>query len=206
MADIDIEKKSGGSKWIWIILGLIILALIIWWIAADDDEPLEENEIEEVDTTTTDTYEDTAEWDQNDTLTSGGVEGFIAHVGDKSRMGIDHEYTNEALIQLMNAVEEKANEENVNIDVELQEVRQQAQEITQDPMALDHADIIKNAGETLVTAMEKIQEENYPDLSSDIEEMRTALQEIQPSVPTLEQKEQVNSFFDEAADALRKMS
>ncbi|WP_424494260.1 hypothetical protein [Salinimicrobium sp. GXAS 041] len=204
MADIDIEKKSGGSKWIWIILGLIILALLIWWFTADDDEPLEESEIEEVDTTTTETYEDTAEWD--DTLSSGGVEGFIAHVGDKSRMGIDHEYTNDALIQLMNAVEAKANEENVNIDVELQEVRQQAQEITQDPMALDHADIIKNAGETLVSAMEKIQQEKYPDLSADIEEMRTAVQGIQPSVQTLEQKEQVNSFFDEAADALRKMS
>lgn len=205
MADIDIEKKSGGSKWIWIILGLIILALLIWWFTAGDDEELEEVTTEQVEEPIED-EEETATWEESESSNQEGVQAFITHVGDKSRMGIDHEYTNDALIQFMNAVEAKANEENVDIEAELAEVRRQAEEITQDPMAVDHADIIKNAGETLVNALQKVQEQEYPNLSSDIEEMRTALQGIQPSVQTLEQKEQVNSFFDEAADALRKMS
>lgn len=199
MADIDIEKKSSGNKWIWIILGIIILALLIWWLtgnfAGDNDEEIEDTTIEQVEETSA------LENEEND-----GVARYLSYIEDKSRMGIDHEYTNNALIELMSAVESKAREKNVNIDAEMQEIRLQTQELTQNPAATDHADIIKNSGEKIVDALKTIQEESYPNLSSEIEDVRNALQEIQPTVQTLEQKDQVNSFFDEAADVLRKMS
>lgn len=39
MADIDIERKSGGLGWLWWLLGLLLLALLLWWLLAADDEP-----------------------------------------------------------------------------------------------------------------------------------------------------------------------
>ena len=52
MADIDIEKKKGGSKaWIWIIVILVILAIIYFWFFAGEEnieEPLDDAEIEQV--------------------------------------------------------------------------------------------------------------------------------------------------------------
>ena len=51
-----------------------------------------------------------------------------------------------------------------------------------------------------------MQEQNYPDLATDVEEMKTAANNIDGSVQTLQQKDQINKFFNEAADVLRKMS
>ena len=36
MAQIPVERKS-GLGWLWVLLGLVLLALLIWW-ATDDDE------------------------------------------------------------------------------------------------------------------------------------------------------------------------
>lgn len=38
MADIDIERKSGGMSWLWWLLGLLLLALLAWWLLSGDDE------------------------------------------------------------------------------------------------------------------------------------------------------------------------
>lgn len=207
MADIDIEKKK--PVWPWIILVLVILAILYFLIFAGDDDAddLDETTTEQVEDTTVweDQDENTAAWDTEDT-TGQAVSDYIAYVGDKSRMGIDHTYTNNALVELTNAVESKAQQENVDITADMQEIRQDAQEVTEDPMATDHANIIRNTGAKIVDALEKIQQESYPDLSGDIENLRNSLQEIDPSVQTLEQKEDVNSFFDQAADVLRNMS
>lgn len=37
MAEIPVQKKSSMS-WLWLLLGLLLVALIIWWLLADDDE------------------------------------------------------------------------------------------------------------------------------------------------------------------------
>jgi hypothetical protein len=41
MAEIPIEKKS-GSKWLWVLLALLALALIAWWILDDDGDDVVE--------------------------------------------------------------------------------------------------------------------------------------------------------------------
>ena len=206
MAEIGIEKKK--PIWPWIILVLVILAILYFLVFADDDDDnMEENNTEQVEDTTAwenQARDTTSAWDTENN--GQAVSGYISHVGDKTRMGIDHEYTNNALLQLINAVQAKARENNVNIDADIQQIRQDAEEITQDPMATDHADKIKDAGTRLADALEKIQQEKFPDLSQDVQEVKNAAQQIEPSTLTLEQKEDVNTFFDEAADVLQKMS
>ncbi len=67
-----------------------------------------------------------------------------------------------------------------------------------------HANTIKSAGTKLANIMQKMQNEKFPNLSSDVAEVKTAAHNINESTATLEQKDQINKFFDEAGDALEK--
>lgn len=209
MAEIKVEKKK--PVWPWILLGLLILAVILYFVFADNDtmdDVDDTDDIEQVEDTTYTSNENTTGWDDNTSTagTGGEVENFIAHVGDQSRMGIDHEYTNNALIHLINAVETKAREVNVDIDASIQEMRGDAREITQNPQGTNHANKIKSVGEKIASTLEDIQEKNFPNLSNDVEEVKTAAQKIEASTLTLDQKDQINEFFNQAADVLKKMS
>jgi hypothetical protein len=214
MAEIKIEKKK--PIWPWIIVGLIILGIILYFLLAgnnddmDDMDDMDDNRTEQVtDTTYTDAERrGTGAWEETsrDTLNDDSVSAYLAHVGDRERMGIDHEYTNNALIHLIDAVEAKAAEVNMDINKDLEEMREDAEEITRNPQATNHADKIKETGGKIADVLERIQEENYPNLSGDVDDVRMALQEIDSSTLTLEQKEEINSFFNEAADVLRSMS
>ncbi|MCM4160628.1 hypothetical protein FHG64_18495 [Antarcticibacterium flavum] len=215
MAEIKIEKKK--PIWPWILVGLIILGIILYFLFAgndDDMDDMDDNRTEQVsDTTYTDAQRrdndnSTMGWDETsrDTLNDDSVSNYLSHVGDRERMGVDHEYTNNALIHLIDAVEAKAAEVNMDIDKDLEEMRDEAEAITQNPQATNHADKIKETGNKIVDVLERMQEENFPNLSGDVEDVRTALQDIDSSTLTLEQKEEINSFFREAADVLRSMS
>jgi len=217
MAEIKIEKKQ--PVWPWILLGLIILGVILYFLLSDNDrvdDMDDNNNTEEVDTTyqTTGTNDrNTATWPDDDTnriptatANNESINTYLAHVGNTSRMGVEHEYTNNALLHLINAVDYKAQEQNVNIQTDLTAIRNDARTITQNPQATNHANHIKNAATKLATAMEKIQKEKFPNLTQDVAEVKTAAQEIDTSAQTLDQKDKINAFFNEAADALRKMS
>ena len=49
MADIDLERKSGGGKgWLWGLLALLALIAIVWWVWPDDEADVAGAEIEAV--------------------------------------------------------------------------------------------------------------------------------------------------------------
>ncbi len=212
MAEIKIEKKK--PVWPWILLGLIILAVILYFVFADNDsmDDIDDaDDIERVDDTTYTSTQDnmnTTRYEDNTASagTGGEVENFITHVEDKSRMGVDHEYTNNALLHLINAVETKAREVNVDVDASIQQMREEAREITQNPQGTNHANKIKSVGEKIAGTLENIQKEKFPNLSNDIQEVKTAARDIQARTLTLDQKDQINEFFNQAADVLKKMS
>lgn len=207
MAEIKIEKKK--PIWPWIILVLVILAILYFLVFADDgdDDDMEEVTTEQVEEESTwDDESETSAWDSESETSGQGVQSYLSYVSDESKMGIDHEYTNNALIELMNAVQAKADDMNFDITADMQSVRQEAQAITEDPMATTHANTIKSAGSKLASILQKMQEQEFPNLNNDVEEVMTAANEIDGSVQTLNQKDQINKFFNEAADVLRKMS
>lgn len=215
MAEIRIEKKK--PVWPWILLGLIILGIILYFVFAGNDNEssdMEENNTEQMQDTTyssTRTGEGTTTTmagRTNQSTTSNGdkVSTYLAHIGNQDRMGVDHEYTNNALVHLIEAVDSKAKDLNVDINQDLQEIREDAQQITQNPQATNHANKIKDAGTKIASVLEKLQKEKFPELSNDVEEVKTAANKINASVSTLEQKNNINSFFNEAADVLKRMS
>lgn len=219
MAEIKIEKKK--PIWPWVILVLVILAILYFFVFADNDdddmddmddlddtEQLEEGTVwGDEDTTSWEEETDTTAWDvTEDTLTDSGVSGYVNYIADTSKMGVDHLYTNNALIELMNAVQAKANEINYDITADMKAVKEDAKAIEENPTAATHASSIKSAGTKLANILQKMQQEKYPNLSKDVQEMKTAANNIDASVDTLQQKDQINKFFNEAADVLRKMS
>ena len=189
-------------------LGLVILAVILYFVFADDDNDdlLEEENTEQV-ITPMETEDDleTVIWEEDNLSGDESVSNYLAHIGDTERMGIDHEYSSEALVSLINALENRAEEANIDTDVESEELKNNVRDIKEDPQTLTHANTIKNVGTKIVNLMEKMQMEKFPDISQDVQEVRTALQNIQPSIPTLDQKDAVNSFYKEAGDVLQKM-
>jgi hypothetical protein len=208
MAEIKIEKKT--PVWPWILLGLLILAVILYFVFADDDtdDVYDDDDTEQVMTpseTEEDYSENTANWEDDNLSGDDSVSKYVAHIGDKEKMGIDHQYSSEALVLLINALENRTEEANINTDVEMEELKKDVRAIKEDPQSLNHANSIKNVGMKIVNLMEKVQKEKYPNISQDVQETRTAVQNIQPSTPTLDQKDAMNSFYKEAGDVLQKM-
>ncbi len=215
MAEIKVEKKK--NYWGWIIGALLAIGIIAWFLMADTDgEP-------EVDGTTPTTTEEVGVSDPSlveeqraAAMEAGKAEimqnpeakmtEFVKFIGDKSKMGLDHEYTSDAMVKLVNATIERAVVADVDVSTELQSAIQKAEAITKDPMAGDHADKIKQAYLSITDLIAKVQEEKFPELSNEVKEMREAAQSIDPAVLTLEQKEKVNGYFDVAADVLQKMN
>jgi hypothetical protein len=204
MAEIKIEKKK--PIWPWILLGLIILGGILYFVFADDDDNMEEENTEQVVTPMeSETDDETANWEDDNLSGDESVSKYLTHIGDKEKMGIDHEYSNEALVYLINALENRAEEADIDTEVEIQDLKNNVSEIKEDPQALSHANTISNVGTEIVDLMDKMQQEKFPDISQDVQEVKTALQSIDPSAPTLDQKDAVNSFYKEAGDVLKKM-
>lgn len=214
MAEIKVEKKN--SYWGWILGAILAIGAIVWFLLADTDGAPVVEETERMEAVEADAMDPSADANSQEAMREAAkaevmqnprqqLTEFVGFIGDKEQMGIDHEYTSEALIKLVNATVERAMVTDVNIETEIQLAIQKAQAITNDPMDGDHSDKIRQAYLSVTDVIAKVQEEKFPELSDEVEEVRQEAQSIDPAVLTLEQKERVNSYFDEAADVLQKM-
>ncbi len=195
MAELDVEKKK-NPIWPWIIIGLIILGLIIYFLVlqdtngdSDTDDPAETEQV------------------SREPLQNTTVAAFVSFIQeDTAQMGIDHEFTNEALLRLTNATKAMADEVNVDVERDLTVVRDNAKEITQEPFETTHANKIRNSTDKLSDALRTIQQAEFPDLGNKANNLRNASESIDPEVLTLKQREKVKAYFDQAADLLGSMN
>lgn len=195
MAEIKIEKKK--PVWPWVLAAIVILALVIVYFVNDDDQSPRYTQQE---TMATDTVANRQVQDNNAVVT------YVQFVNEEQgRMGEDHEYTQEALHKLTEAVRAKADEKGHDLRVELEQAQQAANEITSDPVATNHAQHIREAADALTRAMTNMQQAYYPDMEEDAQELRNATESIDPEQQALEQKDAVKSFFDQSAELLEEM-
>ena len=190
MAEIKIEKKK--PVWPWILLALIVLGLIWYIFMRDDDNRIEDEPV--VTEQVAEEYDDYS-----------AIALYSAYIADTDKMGVDHEYSNEALNYLIDAVEEKADMLDVDVKADINEARKNASEITEDPDKLNHANLIKSSGEIIVRALTTLQTAKFPTLTDDVAKVNTAVNEIDASDKTLDQKDKVNNFFKSAESLLLKM-
>ncbi|WP_179345814.1 hypothetical protein [Winogradskyella ursingii] len=202
MAEIKIEKKK--PIWPWILLALLILALIFFLMQGDDDvtDDINDDDVEMIDDDNT--------MDNNDTvmisdMAASKISAYNEYLSDNGEMGIDHEYSFAVLSKLIDATEALANSVDVNIDADLNEARTQTASIKEDPIETDHANKIMKAGNTVVRALRKIQSQKYPSLASSCTQLQNSIMEIEPGTETLNQKEDVKDFFEQAGELLTKM-
>lgn len=125
---------------------------------------------------------------------------------DKDKMGLDHEYTNEALSKLIEATNAMAGEVGYEVRADLEKVKEYAEMITKDPFETTHADNIREAANILTKVLQNIQKAKYPGLTNEVAELKNASESIKPGVLTLDQRNEVKTFFSKAADLLKKMN
>ena len=198
MAEIKIEKKK--VVWPWVLLAIILLAIIFYY-AYDKDEVVTTNDVEKIDQNEETSLNNLALGDA--TITS--INEYNAFVNDESKMDVDHEYSNEALLKLINTTDEVAYDLDVNITADLDAAKDKANYITEDPEKINHADKIKNAGTIITRALAKIQTQKFPELSSEMATVQAAVMDINIDEETLDQKNDVKTFFKKAGMLLTKM-
>ncbi len=194
MTEIKIEKKK--SSGLWVIIVLVILGIILYLYFSSKNKPDEEavNNRSNMEQTTS-------------SAKDNAVTGYVSFVNDDvNKMGLDHAYTNNALLKLTNAIEAKANEIGYDVKADLFEARKYADEITTDAFETTHAKNIRMAADVLSTSLGNMQQAKYPNLTAETDKLKKAATSIKPNVLTMDQKEAVKSFFSNAADLLNKMN
>ena len=221
MADLRIEKKENKSILPW-LLGLLVLGLAIWGIAElIEEDPIEGMaETEVIDDASArgseivsngNTYtlidlDDPASGDLFDDLYAE-YETYTANM--TGEMGLDHEFSHNALTQLANTTVALASAHGMAADLNVKEkaqmIKQKADAITKDPYATTHADDIKTAAMQISSILEQIQEAHYPGLEAATAEVTKSASEINRETLTLDQKEDVRTFFGHARVLLKGM-
>jgi hypothetical protein len=222
MAEIKIEKKK--PVWPW-ILGLIVVGIIIALVVmGDDDKEVDERDNPaEVGNYEVDRKTDEVNKVQNengaertregsarntaDAAASGAIANYRQHVNeDQGQMGLEHEYTHQALTKLAIALKSVAEKHNYDINADLDQVKEKGDKIMKDPMSLKHADKIKDAQQSIVKAFRGLQEQKFPNMKGEIEKLDQTVASLNPKTPTMEQKQTVKKFFDQAANLLNNMN
>lgn len=201
MAEIKIEKKK--PIWPWILAALALLAVILYFVLDDPDATEEVADISET-PDVVDAYGTTLATD------NGNSEAVVSYVqfveSGRASMGLDHEYSSEALTKLMAATEAKANAIGYDANADLDKVKEYANKIETDPYETTHANSIRKAAEILAGTLRNMQQAEYPQLSNEAAQLNEAASAIDPQELTLDQKSEVKNYFEKAADLLQKMS
>lgn len=201
MAEIKIEKKT--PLWPWILLGIAIVGILIYLFAFngnnDDTDDIQEVRIEQ----NIQEPEVKRQAAPNNSIVFAYV-NFIKE--DPKKMDLDHEFTNEALLKLINATSAMADEVGYDIQKDLEEVRTFANKITNDPFETTHANSIRKSADILAIVLHNIQRAAFPSLASEADEVKKAATAIQVEVLVLDQKESVKNYFSKSADLLEKMN
>ncbi len=194
MAEIKIEKKP--PVWPWILLGLLLIGFLVYWFALRDQDTNDSMAMEETETTEMVTTNET-----------GPIAEYVAFIdNDTEPMGLDHEFTNEALMKLTAATQAVADQNNYDVKADLDQVKEYANKIEVDPFETTHANSIRKASEILAGALHKMQEAKFPQLANEAQGVVNAANKIDPDVLTLDQKSAVKGFFNETASLLRRMN
>ncbi len=218
MAEINIEKKK-SPIWPWILLALIAAAIILFLLFSEDDDlddgdmtVQETEQIEEMDTddgSVTDYQSndsDTVDRNRSASMEQGATRDYLAYIDKNVDMGLDHVYSSTAMEKLIAATRQQAEMHGVNVDADLKQAKEYAMDIKEDPMDTTHADKIKKAATSVGKAMGTIQKAKFPDLASNHTSFMAEINAIQPGTLTLDQKQDVKTMFNDAADLLTKMN
>ncbi len=201
MAEIKIEKKK--KVWPWVLAGLgIVILVIAVMVSRDTSKPMDIEAATEY-VPQPEKPADLLGVKENNATVAAYVD-FIEN--SPGKMTLDHAFSNEALLKLIEATKAMAGIAGYTIQADLEKVKGYANIITKEKYVTTHADYIRIADDTLAHELQNIQMAKYPTMASDIEELKRAAEAIDPNVKTLKQKDAVRMYFAKACEVLKKMN
>lgn len=204
MAEIKIEEKS--TVWPWIVLAIVVIGVLVYFFAFHGDDDDTNDRRDEQTEQNRDEMGEARRAAPNISAVTAYVSFIIVSDTDSDSMGLDHEYTHEALLKLTHATRAMAEEIGYDIQKDMGEVKTQADKITRDPYETSHAKSIRKSAETLAKVLKHVQQNAFPDLATEADGVKNAAQAIDPDALTLDQREEVKNFFMESARMLEKMN
>jgi hypothetical protein len=210
MAEIHVKKKDnkGGPVWPWVLGVLLILGLVAWLIIGNTGDR-DTDQVAQAPVTAT----QPADADRAETAAMPAqVAAFINYVDERDaqqEMGLRHEYTANGLRQLESALSELTNQAGLNqndFQQHSQRMRQGADQIQQDPQSTQHANIIRDAFTSAADWMQNLQQQSFPDAGNEVNQVQQTARNIDPQELTLEQKGDIESFFEQSSNALQAMA
>lgn len=203
MAEIHVERKQ-KPIWPWII-GLLVIIGVIWLIADGSERPMDSGTAI-VPTAPGIGIPSDADVTEEEIPVIKPAIGFVTYIKNnenRNKIGDDPDITGEALIKLSIALRDLSNGEGLEEEINL--VERDGKQIQQNPEYMDNPDRLSNAFASAVSVMEKIQARDFPDAQSEVNDVREASQRLSTDRDLFEQRNEVTTFFDEAADAVQKM-
>lgn len=208
MAEIQIERKE-RSAWPWVLLGILLLALVVWWLLGrrqgGDDMAVTETQSGVADTAPAIGIE-TAE------MAPGAVNDFVSYVNDnraRESMAPEHQFTADGIRRLAAALGEIIERDTIRgaaLRPQMDVLLARADALQRDEQSTNHARYAHDAFTRAVSLMDDLAQSQYPNVVDAVSESRQAAEAVQPGRLLLEQRDQVQRFFDRAATALRSMA
>lgn len=213
MANIRIEKKNTSIlPWLLGLLALIVVAFLAVELFDSDDDDLAYVETEE-------SYEGTAAptayADTEQGMSDVGTYAAEAAAYEielnrlEAEMGLDHDYSSAVFKQLARSLQAMSNELDLSnaeeVRATIDRLYQTADRLDQNWRSPEHADMIRKTGEQVLMAVSTIQQNRFPALAAEVQELQTALYKIDPQTLTLNQKDAVKGFFRQAVTTMNAM-
>ncbi len=208
MAELNVKKKRKSPVG-WIILGLVVIALIVWIVVDNNDNEVmtSENNEQIMEPNQDEGAMTPGENDAENSDMDAKVQEFVSFVNGTDSISMDHEVTHEGITKLTEALAavtpDGVPDDNVKNDVDA--LKQEANQLLDNRLSEQHANIMRNSFISAAKIIENIQKDNYPDLDEEANQVMEAAEDIDAQQLATNQKEDIKSFFDEAADALQKM-
>lgn len=213
MAEIKIEKKR--PVWPWIIVILIILALVIYFVYANrenedyNDDFNDDVTTEQIDDSINGDMDNAYDPQQNYRSSFDEFSAFEESISDSTRIAVDSSYTKKAFSNLARVVVGKADESSLQDSEALNDLRAYTTLSTPISSTLKGAGVSKNfkiVRDNVVKVLEAIQAKTYPELQSQITDLKQVAAKIDGSISMDKQQAHMHSFFRKSSDVLKAMN
>ena len=216
MAEIKIEKKK--PIWPWILIILIILAAIYFFWYYNDNSFNTDERVMENDSITQ--IEESNIYDNEVKDTTSLYSGNYGTVRNEQAMAdyfnfidldkdlnkeTNNEYYRSAFFKLITAIKRESEMKSVDINEDIRAAMKNAELLTNDPTVTQKTDNIKLTAENISKALGKIQQQSFTDLSTEANSVATASNAIKTNANVVDERNNINTFFDKSAILLQKM-
>lgn len=218
MAEIKIEKKKPIWPWILLIV-ILVIAAILFFMNRDDiqDDATDVDDMEEIDdiddtdalddTETSDAFVDTTSTYSRQEAERAMMD-YRSSFTDSTKLGSDLTYTQNTMLQLVKAVEIKANQFNVDASQTINELKMNLDPTTTPANGTQQmsSDMMTTKAGKVVDVIEKVQQKQFPGLADDVTQLRMKVNEMTSNTNIDQQRSNLQAFFNDAADLLNNMN